>query len=81
MVPLNIPELVSSEIFLIRIQLPGGSAIIFAQSWNFELKFFVDNPFMQKINSTGMRSHSLPKRCSKELKTPNQKLYQCLEKD
>ena len=45
LVPLNIPELVSSEIFLIRVRLPGGTAIIFAQSWNFELKFFVDNPF------------------------------------
>ena len=48
LVPLNIPELVSREIFLIRVRLPGGAAIIFAQSWNFELKFFVDNPFMKK---------------------------------
>ena len=37
MVPLNIPELVLREIFLIRVRLPGGAAIIFAQSWNFEL--------------------------------------------
>ena len=81
MVPLNIPELVSHEIFSIGVQLPGGAAIIFAQSWNFELKFFVGNPFMQKINSTGMGSHSLPKKCSKEPKTRNQKLYQYLEKD
>ena len=39
LVPLNIPELVLSEIFLIRVRLPGGAAIIFAQSWNSELKF------------------------------------------
>ena len=81
LVSLTIPELISREIFLIHVQLPGGAAIIFAQSWNFDLKFFVDNPFMQKINSTGMGSHFLPKKCSKEPKTRNQKLYQCLEKD
>ena len=61
LVPLNIPELVSSEIFLIRVWFPGGAAIIFAQSWNFELKFFVDDPFMQKIISLGVGSHFLPK--------------------
>jgi len=46
LVPLNIPELVLREIFLILVRLPGGAAIIFAQSWGFELKFFVDDPFM-----------------------------------
>ena len=81
LVPLNIPELVLIEVFLIRVWLPGGAAIIFAQSWNFELKYFVGNPFMQKINSTGVRSHFLPKKCSKEHKTKIQKLYQCLVKD
>ena len=30
LVPLNIPELVSHEIFLIHVRLPGGAAIIFA---------------------------------------------------
>ena len=81
LIPLNIPDFAASIVFLIRVRLPGGAAIIFAQSWNFELKFIVDNPFMQKINSTGMGSHSLPKKCSKKPKTWNQKLYQCLEKD
>ena len=38
MVHLTIPDLVLREIFLIRV--PGGAAIIFAQSWTFELKFF-----------------------------------------
>ena len=57
LVPLNIPELVSGEIILIRVRLPGGAAIFFAQSWNFELKFFVDNPFKEKISSMGVRSH------------------------
>ena len=68
MVPLNIPELVSHEIFLIRVRLPGGAAIIFAQSLNFELKYFVDNQFMQKINSTGVESHFLPKKLDKTAK-------------
>ena len=81
MIPLNIPDFAASIVFLIRVRLPGGAAIILAQSWNFELKFIVDNPFMQKINSTGMGSHSLPKKCSKEPKTRNQKLHQCFEKD
>ena len=54
MIPLNIPDFAASIVFLIRVRLPGGAAIIFAQSWNFELKFIVDNTFMQKINSTGM---------------------------
>ena len=75
LIPLNIPDFAASIVFLIRVRLPGGAAIIFAQSWNFELKF------MQKINSTGIGSHSLPKKFSKEPKTWNQKLYQCLEKD
>jgi hypothetical protein len=48
------PSLVLHEIVLIRVQLPGGAAIIFAQSWNFELKFFVGNPFFQKISSMGV---------------------------
>ena len=61
LIPLNIPDFAASIVFLIRVRLPGGAAIIFPQSWNFELKFIVDNPFMQKINSTGMGSHSLPK--------------------
>ena len=80
MVPLNIPELVSREIFLIRVRLPGGAAIIFAQSWNFELKFFVDNPFMQKINSTGVESHFLPKNETKQPKDCNQNIACCLLK-
>ena len=48
LVPLNIPELVSREIFLIGVRLPGGAAIIFAQSWNFVLIFFVDKSSMKK---------------------------------
>ena len=31
--------------------LPGGAAISFSQSWNFELKFFVDNPYVKKIGT------------------------------
>ena len=39
LIPLNIPDYAASIVFLIRVRLPGGAAIIFAQSWNFELKF------------------------------------------
>ena len=78
--PLNIPELVSREIFLVRVRLPGDAAIIFAQSWNFELKFFVDNPFMKKINSTGVESHFLPKNETKQPKDCNQNIACCLLK-
>ena len=80
MVPLNIPELVSREIVLIRVRLPGGAAIIFAQSWNFELKFFVDNPFMQKITSTGVRSYFLSKNEPKQPKDCNPNIAHCLLK-
>ena len=43
------PELVLREIFLIPVWLPGGAEIIFAQSCNFELKFFLDIPFTKKL--------------------------------
>ena len=75
LVPLNIPELVLREIFLIRVWLLGGAAIIFAQSWNFELKFFVDDPFIKKIISTGVGSHFVPKKCLEGPKTQIQKIY------
>ena len=81
LVSLNIPELVSREFFLNRVWLPGGAAIIFAQSSNFELKFFVDNPFLQKITYSGGGSHFLPKKCLEGQKTQIKILYQCLEKD
>ena len=45
LIPLNIPDFAASIVFLICVRLPGGAAIIFSQSWNFELKFFVDNSF------------------------------------
>ena len=80
MVPLNIPELVLREIFLIRVWLPGGAAIIFAQSWNLELTLFVDNPFMQKINSTDVESHFLAKNETKQPKDCNQNIACCLLK-
>ena len=48
LIPLNIPDFAASIVFLIRVRLPGGAAIIFAQIWNFELKFIVDNPFNAK---------------------------------
>ena len=63
------------KFLFIHVRLPGGAAIIFAQSWNFELKFFVGDPLMQKIISTGVQSHFLPKKCLKGQKDQIQKLY------
>ena len=68
-IPMTIPEFAMSSFYIVTVWTTGGAAIIFAQSWNFELKYFVGNPFMQKINSTGVRSHFLPQKCSKEHKT------------
>ena len=81
LIPLNIPDFAASIVFLIRVRLPGGAAIIFAQRRNFELKFFVDNLFMQKITFTCVGSHFLPKKCLEGPKAQIQKLYWCLEKD
>ena len=80
LIPLNIPDFAASIVFLIRVRLPGGAAIIFAQSWNFELKFFVDNPFMQKITSTGVRSYFLSKNEPKQPKDCNPNIAHCLLK-
>ena len=46
---MTIPEIAASDFFPVTVWTPGGAAIIFAQSWNFELKFFIDIDFMQKI--------------------------------
>ena len=46
---MNIPDFAASIVFLIRVRLPGGAAIIFAQSWSFELKFFVDIYYTTKL--------------------------------
>ena len=80
MVPLNIPELVSREIVLILVRLPGGTAIIFAQSWNFKLKFFLGIPFMKKIGSMGSWVHFLPKNESKWSKNHNRNFASILQK-
>ena len=55
--PLNVPKLFYSEIVLIHVWLPGGAAIIFAQNWTFEQKLFLENHFMKKIESRGVRVH------------------------
>ena len=63
--------------FLIHVRLPGGTAIIFTQSLNFELKFFVDHPLMQKITSTCVRSYFLSKNEPKEPKDCNPNIAHC----
>ena len=57
--PMIIPEFAISSFFIVTVWTPGGAAIIFAQSWNFELKFFLDIPFMKKIGSGDVKIHFL----------------------
>ena len=48
-IPMTIPEFATSSFFTVTVWTPGGAAIIFAQSWNFKLKFFLGIPFMKKL--------------------------------
>ena len=50
-IPMTIPEFAMSSFLTVTVWTPGGAVIIFAQSWNFELKFFLDINFMIKIGS------------------------------
>ena len=52
----------------------GGAAIIFSQNWNFELKFFLVNPLMQKIGSTWFLDPKKPKNNSETAKTVSQSI-------
>ena len=74
-IPTTIPQFAAGTFFPVTVWTPGGAAIIFAQSWNFELTFFVDNPFLQKITYSGGGGHFLPKKCLEGPKTQIQKLY------
>ena len=47
-IPMTIPEFATSSFLTVTVWTPGGAAIIFAQIWNFELKFFLDIPFIKK---------------------------------
>ena len=48
-IPIIIPEFDTSVFLAVTVWTPDGAAIVFAQSWNFELKFFVDIPFIEKL--------------------------------
>ena len=41
---MTIPDIAVSAFFPVAVWTPGGAGIIFAQSWNFELKFILDIP-------------------------------------
>ena len=58
-IPMTISEFAISSFFNVKVWTPGGAAIFLAQSWNFELKFFLDIPFMKKIGSGGVKIHFL----------------------
>ena len=47
-IPITIPEFDTSGFFPVTVWTPGGAAIVFAQSWNFELKFFFAHSFCKK---------------------------------
>ena len=44
-IPITIPEIAASTFFPVTVWTPGGTAIIFAQSWNFKLKICLDIHF------------------------------------
>ena len=46
----------------------SGTMIIFAQNWNFELKFFLVNPLMQKIGSMWYLDPKMPRNDSETAK-------------
>ena len=56
------------KIFAQRVLQPGGATIIFAQNWNFELKFVLVNPFWKKMTSRWFWIHFLSKYGSKKPK-------------
>ena len=58
-IPKTIPEFATSSFLTVTVWTPGGAAIISAQSWNFELKIFLDIPLMRKIGSGSVKIHFL----------------------
>ena len=52
------------QIFLTSMDL-GGATIIFAQNWNFELKFVLVNSLVKKMGSMGFLNPLKPKNVSK----------------
>ena len=73
--PVTITELATRREFYIFVRHQVAQPSFFFQTWNFELKFFVDDPFMQKIISIGVGSHFFPKKYLEGPKTQIQKLY------
>ena len=65
--------------FLICMAL-GGAAIVFAQSWNFELKFCLDIFYMKKIASRVQWVLFISKKSSKLPKNISKKFYEWPEK-
>ena len=47
-IPTTIPEFAMGTFFPVTVWTPGGAAIDFAQSWNFELNFFFGQSFYIK---------------------------------
>ena len=56
-----ITEQAQLKIFAQRVLQPGGATIIFAQNWNFELKFVLVNHFWKKMTSRQFKIHFLYK--------------------
>ena len=48
-IPITISEFDTSVFLAVTVWTSDGATIVFAQSWNFELKFFVDIPFIEKL--------------------------------
>ena len=57
-----------------------GAAIVFAQSWNFELKFFVDILFVRKIGSRVVIIHFLIQKGDQKCQKPKLKRFMDAQK-
>ena len=80
LVPMNIPEFAPSDFFFKLCFATRGRCNYFSQSWNFELKIFLDFHFMTKIGSTGQWIYFLPQKCVKMAKNWTSKILIMLRK-
>ena len=72
-IPITIPEFDTSVFLAVTVWTPDGAAIVFAQSWNFELKFFLHILFVRKIGSRVVIIHFLIQKGFKRTKNLNLK--------
>ena len=77
-IPITIPEIAASTFLTVTVWTTSGAIIIFPQSWNFELKFFLDIPLLKIICSRGSRVHFYLRNNSKWSKNLNRNFVSIL---